>query len=413
MWQHSGKVAIVGIGHSPINRHWDEKPENSLGGLTIDAVEQAAADAGIPLKDIDGLFGSPWALGDAWSPRPVPAPMAERYQMTPNDPEDGISKVTSGWLARNMGLKNLKVQQDIQAFLGANINNAIEAVAAGRCKCAVVIRSLNNFQGRYGQSGPNAGNEARGANQFTMPYGQAGPAGFAVYLTRYLWKYNLKPDDLADFAVNNRRNALMQDHGYWAENEPIPLTKEDYMLARWICWPIRLFDCDLPVMAAGAFIITTADRAKDLKHPPVYVLGHGGNAVQARGLEEIEAGNATVARRTWESAGLGPKDMDFANLYDGYAVFTPLWIEAFGLAGKGDGIAFLKPERIAIEGSFPFNTSSSNAAGRTHGVSHLYDAVVQIRGEAGPRQVKKHELGLVETGPPPNGHAQVLSRSPR
>lgn len=419
MWEHSGKVAFAGVGHSPVSRRWDGAAETSLGALTKIACMNAIADAGLNVDQIDAVFSSPGPLGETWAPRLIPPAVASAFQF-PNsgDVEDGISKVTAEWLAANLGMKDLKLVQTMNGFVSVELNAAIDAVAEGHCSCVVVFRPLNNFEGRYGQSGPLAQAQAKGRSQFDMPYGFAGPASYASYFSRYLHKYGQTHEKMADFAVNNRRNGLMLEYGYYYQNRPDErLTKEDYLAGRWISEPVNIYDCDLPVMAVGAFVITTAEHARNLKHPPVYVLGRANVNNRPRSvtsaLEDLEESNFRFGKRVWEDAGVGPRDVGFISLYDGYTVMTPLWLEAFGICGRGEALDWLSPGHIAIEGSLPLNTSGgNNGAGRTHGVSHHYDAILQIQGRAGPRQVKNSHLGLVETGPPPAAGAHVLSRTP-
>jgi len=120
------------------------------------------------------------------------------------------------------------------------------------------------------------------------------------------------------------------------------------------------------------------------------------------------------AWRLYGDAGVGPGDLQFANLYDGFTVVTPMWVENFGLCGRGEALPWMTADRIAVEGSFPLNTSGgSNGVGRTHGVSLHYDAVLQIQGRAGKRQVRNHDLCIAESGPPPDAPAaQILCSAP-
>ena len=307
MWEHRGKVAFAGVGHAEVYRRWDETTETSSGALAIRAAMQAIEDCGLRPEDIDGVFSSPGPLGAAWAPRPVPALPMERFQMTPGDPEDGIAKVTAAWLVRNMGLTNVKVCRDNDVIIGTVLNDAIDAVASGRCTYALVIRPLINFGGRYGQEGEAASDRASGASQFQYPYGFAGPARIASLFQRYLWKYHRRHEELADFVVNNRRNGLMTEYGYYHQHRPEPLTKEAYLCARWVTEPVNLFDCDLPVHTAAAFILTTGERARHLPHRPAYVLSRGGIRHRPRSvtaaLEDLEEANAGVClealRRCW------------------------------------------------------------------------------------------------------------------
>ena len=419
MWEYSGKVAFAGVGHSEVYRRWDEQTETSLGALAIRAADRAIEDCGLRREDIDGIFAAPGPLGAPWAPKAVPTPIMDRFRMTHGDTEDGISKVTASWLARNMDIRDLKVCEGHEVIVGGILNDAIDAVAAGRCNYALVLRPLNNFAGRYAQGGASAGEEVAGPGQFQLPYGFTGPARFATLFQRYLWKYHRKHDDLADFVVNNRRNGLLCEYGYYYQNKPEPLTREEYLNARWVTEPINLYDCDLPVHTAAAFVLTTAERARHLKHPPAFVLGRANSSHRSRSvttaLEDLEETNAAFARSLYEDAGVGPKDIQFANLYDGFTVVTPMWVEAFGLCPKGEGLPWMTRDHISIEGSFPLNTSGgSNGVGRTHGVSQHFDAILQVQGRAGKRQVMNKDLCIAESGPPPDSPgAHILCTSPR
>jgi acetyl-CoA acetyltransferase len=419
MWEHRGKVAYVGVGHAEVYRRWDEEPETSIGALALQAANRAIQDCGLRVEDIDGVFTTPGPLGGPWAPREPFGLMEDRFLMTAGDTEDGVSKVTAAWLARNIGVKNLKISEEIGDIVGVLLNLAIDSVAAGRCNYALVVRPLNNFAGRYAQGGANSNEEVDGMGQFQLPYGFTGPARFASLFQRYLWKYNRKHEELADFVVNNRRNGLMCEYSYYYQNRPQPLTKEDYLNSRWITEPINLFDCDMPVHTAAAYILTTADRASHLKHPPAFVLGRANHRGKLRSvtnaLEDLEDSNALFAQNLYRDAGIAPSDLQFANLYDGFTVVTPMWVEAFGLCGKGEGLPWMTEDRISIQGDFPLNTSGgSNGVGRTHGVSQHYDAVLQIQRRAGKRQVKNSDLCIAESGPPPDypgAHILCAARS--
>ncbi len=416
MWEHSGTVAYAGVGHAEVYRRWNEEPETSLGSLAITAASRAIEDCGLTINDIDGIFSAPGPLGGEWLPRPVPESMTDRFLMS-HDGNDGIAKVTAQWLAKNMGIDNLKVSQDREAIIGSVLNDAINAVAVGKCNYALVLRPLNNFAGRYEQGGANSEEEVTGPGQFQLPYGFTGPARFATMFQRYLWKYKRNHDELANFVINNRRNGLMCEYSYYNQNKPEPLSRHEYLNARWICEPVNLYDCDMPVHTAAAFIITTADRARYLKQPPAYVLGRANTQHRARSvtftLEDLEETNLEFARRLYDDAGISPRQIQFANLYDGFTVVTPLWVEAFGLCEKGQALQWMVDENISINGKLPLNTSGgSNGVVRTHGVSLHYDSILQIQGRAGERQVRNNDICIAESGPPPDSPgAQILCSS--
>ncbi len=220
------------------------------------------------------------------------------------------------------------------------------------------------------------------------------------------------------FAVNNRKNALLDEHGYWYQNRPETLRKEDYLAARMISDPICLFDCDIPVQGSASFIVTTADRARDLRQRPAYVLSHVTDRhpwrSTAPALEDFEDNTAELGRKLWEASGLGSKDVDVANLYDGYLCITPLFLEGLGFCGKGESLPFFQDGRIEIGGEFPLNTSSgNNGGGRMHGVLHILDSVLQVQGRSGPRHVEAANVAVAAVGPPNGGQVLLLGREPR
>jgi acetyl-CoA acetyltransferase len=414
-WSGRGKAAYAGLGFSPVARRWDEKASTSLGALAMTAAGAALADAGLKPSDIDGVFSSPTPLGGLWQPHPVPQEMFTRFRMSENS-EDGVSTVSAEWLGRNLDVADGAYAYNTQDMFVLT-NAAVDALLSGRCKAALVFRALPSFPGRYNQGGASSGAVARGPAQFELPFGFTGPSYHAMYFQRYLWKYGLSHDAMAPFAVRNRANGLRNSYGFYAQHRPVPLTPEDYLKSPWIVQPISMNDCDLPIMVSVAFVLTTAERARDLRQPPVYVLHQTGGKPAKRSasytLEDFEAENGAGAKAAWSASGFSPKDMSFAQLYDGYLSMTPLWAEACGLCRPGEGIAFLGSPDADLDGKLPVNTSGgNNGSGRTHGASHIYDAVLQLRRQAHGHQVKDAALALVQVGPPIDWGCQILGREP-
>jgi acetyl-CoA acetyltransferase len=400
-WEQRGQAAFAGVGHSRIARRWDGSPAGSLAALTAEAVASALDDCGLKPADLDGIFCAPHSF-DPWAPRPVP-PGMDAYQMT-GDPEDGISKISARWIGRNLGIAPDALHRDMASMFELT-PAAVDAVCAGACSTALVVRALASLPGRYSESGAVSQPEVRGDLQYELPYGCAGSAYHALYFQRYLYRYGLAHEDLAPYAVKNRAAGLRAPFGYYYQFKPEPLTAGEYLSAKWIIEPVCLYDCDLPIMVAAAFVITTAERAATLRQPPVYVLGQGGIGPAPRSAsypyEAFEADNAAEARRIWSKAGAGPGDLDLANLYDGYLTIAPHWAEAFGLCAAGEGIAYLSTDNSSVTGRLPSQTcGGSNGVGRSHGAAHLYETVRQLRGTGGDRQVPGAETGLVVLGPP-------------
>src|ERR1043166_8409430 len=152
IWEHRGKVAVAGVGHSPVDRRWDENLEHSLGAYSLLAAKRAIDDAGISLDEIDGVISTSGALGDSWAPRPFFDP--------PYDSEDGLTKVTAEWLTRGLGLKNAKDVNPFGGKIGGLWGVAAQAVGDGLCNTCLVLSPVGNLPGRYQQ---NPQTHARGA----------------------------------------------------------------------------------------------------------------------------------------------------------------------------------------------------------------------------------------------------------
>jgi acetyl-CoA acetyltransferase len=389
------QTAVVGVGHSRLFRR-DDIP---LGVLALEAVTQAIADAGIKTSDIDGLATSPFQAFDGAGDL------------------DGLNVVTPELVQRALKLDLAWSERNLQP-VGASLINTIHAVAAGQCTYAVCFRALHSPSGRrYGHWSQPAGGQEDPARQsfptqFTRPYGMFAPAKFALLATAHMAKYGSSRGELARFVVRNREQALQWPYGYWYQHSPAPLTTDTYLAARMVSSPLCLYDCDLPVQAAAAFVVTTADRAQDLRHRPAYVLATASpyslRRLAPQSLEEYLEDGRRLANHLWRTAGIDPTDVDVANLYDGFSVHTPLWAEALGLCREGEGFAFV------AEPTLPLNTSSGNlGSGRTHGIPHLIDSVLQTQRRAGTRQMEGVEICVAVTNPCDNGAGFVFSNSPR
>jgi acetyl-CoA acetyltransferase len=172
------------------------------------------------------------------------------------------------------------------------------------------------------------------------------------------------------------------------------MTEEDYLNSRYIAEPLCLFDCDIPIEGCAAFVLTSADRARDLKNPPAYIAACAQNTARNRPamisyiLDDYMACGATLAGKLWGDSGLGPRDIGAAQLYDGFSPSTYYWLEAGGFCPQGEAHAFVQDGRIALEGELPVNTfGGSLSEGRLHGMGHLAEAALQVTGRAGPRQI--------------------------
>ena len=403
LWEHRGKVAVVGWGQSYIQRRWDGVDlERSCGGTSKESILKAISAAGIGLDEIDGLMTSKETRAEqTWAPRPYFAP--------PYDTEDGLTYCSGEFIQKELGLKNVKYIESDAPYIGPMLGMAAQAVGDGMAETLVCWYPMVNLSGRYGHNNPaNNSNEAKGGNAFTLPWGYQSGAMFnnAIVFQQYCQRYNTSHEALAPFVMNQRRNGLLTPWSYYSLHEPYQLTKEDYLNGRVVEEPLVVYDCDRPVMACAAFIFTTAEKAKKLRQKPVYILNHAQNSVRGRStmatLDEHQEAVSSLARKMEEGSGVNIKDVDIFNPYDGYATFTQQFLEGFQWHGVGRGEAHdFYADDIRVEGPHPFLSSGGNlGTGRTRSALHS-DSIEQLRGTAGPRQVNvKAEIALAGSNTP-------------
>ncbi|PKB82153.1 MAG: hypothetical protein BZY88_05140 [SAR202 cluster bacterium Io17-Chloro-G9] len=421
LWEHRGKVAAVGVGHSPTARRWDGKPETSVGANSILALRKAIEDAGVSPDQIDGLVLAPVTTTGAFWPdgRPLPMDVINSFNTT-DDPLDGIAQLSAEWLIKNMPeLTNVKFTMYGPGCMSAAIVVAAQAVGEGRTNNCLVLKGWHNLEGRYYQGGANAGDAIEGTGAVSRLWGTPASYGTALQFAQYCTKYGKNHDMMAPFMTNSRRNGLLFPEGYWAQHRPEQLTREDYLAARWIAKPANLFDNDIPIMTSAAYLFTTAERAKDMKQKPVYILNHASSRHTPRSLtptlDEVQESTGSTGRKLYEGAGITADDLSFENMYDGFAQFHQFHIEGLGYRGMkfGEALDFYQTD-ISIEGPNPVLPSGGNiGSGRSRFWMHT-DCIQQIQGRAGARAVTgvKPEIG-VSGGPMPlGGNFTVWSANP-
>jgi acetyl-CoA acetyltransferase len=297
---------------------------------------------------------------------------------------------------------------------------AAQAVGDGVCSTCLVIYPTGNLEGRYRRGGENADDYARGARQWTAPWGNHGGNDFINIFPhgQYCRKYGGKHDDLAPFVVNQHRNGLLTPWGYNASHNVPQLTVEEYVNSRYVLNPLRVWDCDRPVNASAAYLFTTAERARDMRQPPVYVLNHSQHNFRKRStqedLDEIEDWTDRAARRMYEGAGLGPQDVDIFNPYDGYSIMTQFFLEGFQWHGvkRGDAFGFYAGD-IRVEGPHPLCSSGGNLGTGRCRTAMYTDSIEQLRGTAGARQVRiRAETALAAFTTPSSGGWIMFGKNP-
>lgn len=382
-------ICIVGVGHSEISR----RSQRSLTALGIDACVAAIRDAGLRPKNIDGLGGS--------SP-PNLANMVE-----------GIGMPSLSWCSQGAWPASQAVR---------TVHEAAMAIKTGVCDYAVVYRGMAAPRGggsiamrvgdRAGPTFMGGPNPAGTSTQWTGPYGgHTILTWLSMWMRRYMYEYNVPRETFGTIAVNGRRHAVLNDRAVARD----PITMEDYLTSRWIAEPFCLFDCDFPVDGVAAVVVTSADRAKDLPHRPVRVVGgaHGvGPKPNWEQWDDMTTTGAMYAgQRLWAVAeGFTPADVDVAALYDGFTFLTVQWLEALGFCKRGEAKDFVSLERFALDGELPLNTNGGQLSeGRVHGMGLVAEAVTQLMGRAGKRQVHDARVAVVSNGGGPSGAAMLLA----
>jgi acetyl-CoA acetyltransferase len=311
----SNQVAVVGYAQSEIQRH----AQSSLGALTAETAREAIADAGLAVADVDGFVTASLF------------PSAGAHAAV-----DGVSLVSANWLAARLGV-NPRYAAGFQGFgqLPGAVAMAVNAVVSGAADYVLVHRALHNPAGSYHANPMTA---AHGDQQWTVPQGYFGPlAMIALPYTEYLQRYGASREAMAAVVSEARKNGARISWSYWHDR---PLGPEEYLSEPLITDPISRLDCDIPVDGVACFLFTSAERARDLPHPPVYVAGYAtGAPVRHRlplhwPLDDIMEVGAETARRLWERSGIAPTEVDLPQVYDGFSPFVPLDGVAFALPGR-------------------------------------------------------------------------------
>ena len=390
------RAAITGIGQSQVGRRLGVDPL----ALTADACLAAIADAGLTTADIDGLSTYPGA-GIAGAPGFTGAGVTDVQEML---------RLDLNWFCGG---------PELPGQLGAIIN-ACSAIATGLARHVLCFRTVWESTAQGGGrragigSGGGSGFRASGIMEWTLPFGAASAACWiAMFAQRHFHEYGTTREQLAQIALNARRNAGLNPAAIYRD----PMTLDDYFDARMITTPFCLFDCDVPVDGATAFIVSSAEAARDLRRAPLRVEAVG-TALRGRPSWDQFDDLTTMAARDaatmmWSRTDLRPADVDVAELYDGFSFIALTWLEALGFCGKGEGGPFIEGgERIALTGEIPLNTHGGQlSAGRLHGFGFLHEACVQLWGEGGDRQVPGvPEVAVAAAGGGPLGGCMLISR---
>ncbi|MCU1452009.1 MAG: hypothetical protein JWN46_155 [Acidimicrobiales bacterium] len=368
------RSVLSGIGRSALGRRLMVDPLS----LTIDACTQAVADAGLTFDDIDGLSTYPGGAGMGISEGGVTA-VEEALRLHPT------------WI--NGG-------GDIPGPGGAVIA-AMLAVAGGLCRHVLCFRTV--WQSTYAalRLGGGGGGRVSSWHQWSAPFGALSAANWiGMNANQYLHRYGATREMLGAIAINGRTNAALNPAAIYRE----PMTMDDYLSARPISTPFGLYDCDVPCDASIAVVVSDASVAGDLPKPAIRI-----EAVGTQILERVSWDQGTIthepqvlgqAAHLWTRTSLRPSDVDVALVYDGFTFNVVSWLEGLGFCGLGEAQDWLDGgKRIALDGELPVNPHGGQLSeGRTHGYGFIYEAITQLRGDAGQRQVGGASTAVVTSG---------------
>jgi acetyl-CoA acetyltransferase len=367
-----GKAAICGIGVTPMGKIYG----HDAAYFAQEAVRLALEDAGLEREHVDGVLVNPGT--------------------TPLGGMDGLG------IQNQLSLTNLK-------FLNSMTSGGATACTMVQFAAMAVVNGLANHVICLFADAPlsegRGGGEAYGFRRY-QPTGMASLPGayglfgvnlrYALSAQRHMALYGTTNDHFGAIAVAQRK---------WAQMNPLaqqrePMTIEDYHASRWIAEPLHLYDCTLVSNGGVAVIVTTAERAKDLKQPPAYIWGmgqgHPGDLNFGDWDLDTRTGAVISKDAAYRTAGIGPSEIDVLEIYDCYTYTAMIQLEDLGLCEKGEGGPFVADGKTAPGGSLPMNTGGGMLSGYyMWGMTPLSEGVLQARGTAGERQVDKHNTVLV------------------
>jgi acetyl-CoA acetyltransferase len=377
------KTAIAGIGYTALTRN----SGRSVLSLAAEACRNAASDAGLPLQEVDGV-ASFMVLNDS---------------------------VSCGALASAVALPKLRWTMEFQHGGQSPchvVGLAAMAVATGQAESVLVFRALNGRSGVRVGSGQFAG----GGAQYRYPIGyDAYMMYISMWARRYLHETGQSERDLGHVAIAQRKYAQLNERAMLRK----PLDMEAYLASPYIAAPFRIADCTTEVDGACAVLVTSLDRARDLRHPPAVIASTAFGASARPGLDigdllmsEDYTRNftSTLQEDLYARAGLGPSDIDFAEIYDCFTSVVLMGLEGLGLCDRGTAGAFVAEGHTAQDGRLPVNTHGGLLAeGYLHGMNMVTEAALQIQGRGGARQVPRHDACVVTSGALADGSAMILT----
>lgn len=362
----SRKIGIAGVYEHPAR--W--APEKVEFQIMAESARGALEDCGLTLADVDGLFGASMTMG----PMGIVS-LAEYLNLKPSY-IDGSNIGGSSFVS--------------------HVNHAAAAIHAGLCEVALILYGSTAASNAMAIGTGMGGGGRDPVASFVSPYGMTTVGSYALVAQRHMHEYGTTSEQLAEIAVAMRKHASLNPDAKMRK----PITVEDVVQSRVISSPLHLLDCCIISDGGGAVVVTSAERALDLEKKPVLVAGCGEavchQEIGSPDLLTIAAEQSSNA--AFEMAGASRDDIDFCTLYDSFTITVLVTLENLGFCKRGEGGAFVEDGRIALGGALPLNPDggglSSNHPGM-RGIFLVIEAVRQLRGECGARQVEGAKIGLV------------------
>ncbi len=378
---------ITGIGQSEVGMKLTRHPLL----LTVDAVKEALDEAGLTIDQIDGVSTYPGRVSQMLGFSPVGA----------DELIDALG-IKATWYAGG---------GEISSQLGA-VGAAVAAVRTGQARHVICYRTVYEAaaMARPDEYPMQRSSRVDSYSQWFAPYYAMSAATWvAQYAMRHVKKYGLTREQLAQIALNDRANAMLNPRAMIRE----PLTMEQYMEARMISEPLCLFDCDRYTDASTVLIVSAGDALDEVRCTPIRVAAVAGS-VDRHSWDQAEwMASYATGRDLWKHTDYTPADVDTVQFYDGFSFLALTWLEALGFCEVGEGGKFIEGgKRIALDGELPMNTFGGQiGAGRLHGFGFAHESVVQLRGNGGERQIPGDpKVAVATSGGGPLATALLLAR---
>lgn len=386
------QAAIVGAAEAPLN-NGRVLPGKSVLASQAEVALAALAEAGMTLKDVDGLFSAGlWGLPGGPAPGLHPTMVLAEYL--------GIQpRITD---STNTGGSAFEV----------HVGHAVNAIKAGQCEVALIVYGSHQ---RSETSRSQGGRAPILGYQYEIPYGLPLPlGGYALAAQRHMYEFGTKPEQLAEIAVATRKWAMLNPNAKMRD----PITVDDVLASPMLCDPLHLLDCCLITDGAGAIVVAASHRVRDTASIPAWILGHSethSHFTISNMPNLTDLAPAREGKRALEMAGIKHEDLDVVQVYDSFTITVLMTLEGLGFCRRGEGGDFVSNQRTAPGGVFPLNTSGGGLSychPGMFGIFLLIEAYRQLQGVCDDRQVNDAKLALVHGtgGTLSSGATVVLGR---